>query len=296
MRKEAQSFAAPAAEETYRGADGKEMGYIAYRHSAPAARTALVYLHGIASHAGWFDNAAGMLFHKGYDVFCLDRRGSGVNRENRGFLSGHIDRYETLIQDVRSFYELIKQEYDHFFLIGLSWGGKLAMAYSLVYPRDFDGLVLVTPGFRAKADVSLWIKIKVLLSSWFSPRSPFDLPMKAEMFTRTPQHVQYLRNDPLRIKQATAAFLMQSRKLDRYIDARIVEGALPVLLFLAGKDQIIDNEGVARLLKRMGHNDMRTITYNDQVHSIQFDAPERMVEDIDEWLASQLERYEKEIG
>ena len=48
---------------TYTGSDDTELAYVAY--TAPSARTALVYLHGIESHAGWFALAAARLQQQG---------------------------------------------------------------------------------------------------------------------------------------------------------------------------------------------------------------------------------------
>ena len=72
-------------DDVYVTSDGAVLGYI--RYDKPGAKTALVYLHGIESHSGWFAKAANLLREQGYAVYCLDRRGSGINRENRGFVS-----------------------------------------------------------------------------------------------------------------------------------------------------------------------------------------------------------------
>ncbi|MEA2081009.1 MAG: alpha/beta hydrolase, partial [Pseudomonadota bacterium] len=96
--------------ETYTGSSGENLAYVAY--TQPGVRTALVYLHGIESHAGWFAIAAGQLREQGFDVYCLDRRGSGLNRENRGLISGHVDAYETLLADIDSFIAPLHERYD----------------------------------------------------------------------------------------------------------------------------------------------------------------------------------------
>jgi pimeloyl-ACP methyl ester carboxylesterase len=109
------------AEHEYRTADGAVLGYVEHRAAAPVA--AIVYLHGIESHSAWFDAAADGLCARGFDVYCLDRRGSGMNRENRGFRSGHVDHAETLIADIRDFVRPLRDRYAHVFLAGLaaSW-------------------------------------------------------------------------------------------------------------------------------------------------------------------------------
>ena len=269
-------------EREFLTADGSTLDYIAY--TAPGADTALVYLHGIESHAGWFAQAATLLQARGYDVFCLDRRGSGINRENRGFVSGHVDQYQVLFDDIHTFIAPLRERYQRVILTGLSWGGKLATAHALAYPDDADALILITPGLSALVDVSLPTKLKVLLFAQIAPKSEIASPIAPEMFTTTPRYLDYIENDPLRLTHATARFYWQSSRLDRYIDANITRLDKPVLLFLAGHDRIIDNAGVLELLQRASLPQFEVIDYPDQTHSVQFDDPATLVQDMDHWL------------
>jgi acylglycerol lipase len=270
------------ADAVYTAADGASLGYVKYEK--PGAKTALVYLHGIESHGGWFAKAATLLRDRGYAVYCLDRRGSGINRENRGFVSGHVDSYQTLLVDIRAFVEPLRERYDSIFLLGVSWGGKLALGYALTDPENIRGIVLITPGIRALVDASLFTKIKILLYSQIHPTEPIPIPIETEMFTTTPEHYEFIQRDPLRLKYATAGFFFESHRFDGYIDERIANLYLPVQVFLAGKDTIIDNEGVRRVLQKGSQEHMAILTYEDQTHSIQLDSTERMIQDIVDWL------------
>jgi len=269
-------------ERDFQASDDTTLGYIAY--TTPGADTALVYLHGIESHAGWFAQAATLLQERGYDVFCLDRRGSGINRENRGFTAGHIDHYRTLLDDIQRFTAPLRERYREVVLVGLSWGGKLATAYALEHPDTIDRLVLITPGLKALVDVSLATKLKIVMFAQLFPRSAIAVPIEPEMFTTTPRYLDYIKHDPLRLTQATARFYWQSNRLDASIEHRITGLDKPVLLFLAGQDRIIDNAGVVELLQRAQARQLQVIDYPDQTHSVQFDAPERLVQDMDKWL------------
>ncbi len=266
----------------YASSEGANLAYVAY--TQPVARTALVYLHGIESHAGWFALAAEHLHQQGFDVYCLDRRGSGLNRENRGFLSGHVDDYTTLLVDVRAFIAPLHDRYDQVFLVGLSWGGKLALSYVLAYPEDIDGLVLITPGLRAEVDVSFLHKLKIALLSPLNPTARVPTPIQPEMFTTTPVYLDYIRQDPLRLTSATVRFFWQSHRLDKYIDRNIGDNRLPVQLFLADGDRIIDNDGVLKLLQQGQGPGLDVLRYEDQTHSIQLDAAQRLVDDMTNWI------------
>ena len=266
----------------FTGSDGSELAYLSYRH--PGARTALVYLHGIESHAGWFALTADALSEEGFDVYCLDRRGSGINRENRGLRSGHVDDYTTLLEDIRAFISPLHDHYDKVFLVGLSWGGKLALAYGLTHPEDVQGLVLITPGLRSLVDVSFPNKLKIVLLSPLYPTARVPTPIHPEMFTTTPVYLDYIREDPLRLTSATVRFFWQSHRLDKYVERHIADNQLPVLLFLAGQDRIIDNAGVLELLQQGQAPGLDVLNYEDQTHSIQLDAVQRLTDDMTEWM------------
>jgi alpha-beta hydrolase superfamily lysophospholipase len=266
----------------YVGSDGASLAYVSYTKSG--ATTALVYLHGIESHAGWFALVADALRHRGFDVYCLDRRGSGLNRENRGFLSGYVDDYSTLLADIRAFVNPLHERYEQVFLVGLSWGGKLALSYGLTHPEDVDGLVLITPGLRAQVDVSFLNRLKIVLLSPLNPAARVPTPIQPEMFTTTPMYLNYIRQDPLRLHSATVRFFWQSHRLDKYVDANIAGNRLPVQLFLAGKDTIIDNDGVLKVLQQGQAPGLDVLWYEDQTHSIQLDAAQRLADDMTNWI------------
>ncbi|TDJ75981.1 MAG: alpha/beta fold hydrolase [Planctomycetota bacterium] len=263
-------------------ADGATLGYIAHLTADPKA--ALVYLHGIESHAGWFNAAADGLCGQGFDVYCLDRRGSGINRENRGFLSGYVDSTELMIADIHAFLEPLHERYEHVYLIGLSWGGKLAPAYALYHPEDVDGLILITPGIVAIVDVSFATKVGIFLGNFFNKTALFHTPIEPQMFTTTPFYLERIIADPLRLHCVTARFFWESHQLDGFLADEIERNRLPILMFLAGKDTIIDSEGNVEFLQRGSQTIFDVITYEEQTHSIQFDATDRFVADAAAWL------------
>jgi alpha-beta hydrolase superfamily lysophospholipase len=275
-------------EREFQTSDGRELGYIAY--TAPGADTALVYLHGVESHAGWFAQAAILLRERGYDVFCLDRRGSGINRGNRDFTPGHVDTFRVLLDDIHAFIAPLRERYRRVVLVGLSWGGKLAAAHALAWPGDADDLVLITPGLKALVDVGLLAKLKIVLFSQLSPESQVASPIEPEMFTTTPRYLDYIENDPLRLTHATARFYWQSNRLDAWLEDNIDRLDTPLLLFLAGRDRIIDNTGVIELLQRARLQEFEIIDYPEQTHSVQFDDPDRLVQDMDQWLQEAMTR------
>lgn len=273
---------------TWTAPDGASLNYVRYssRHNR-SRRLAFLYLHGIESHAAWFDEAADYLTQAGADLFAPDRRGSGLNRENQGFASGHIPSADVLLDDVDAAIAELRKSYEKVVVIGLSWGGKLGLAHALFRENKPDALILITPGVASKIRPSFKLKWKVLGAAFFQPTRQFELPIKPEMFTANPVFLARIAADPLRLRSVSARFYMESRRLDRRVARAIQSNTVPTLAFFAGQDQIIDNDTARDLLRRGGNSGLEIKVYEDQVHSLQFDAPRILVDDILKWTQEQ---------
>ena len=84
--------------EFYGGCDGRRLA--ARRWNAvdrPLVR--VVFLHGVTSHGGWYDQSSEYLAAAGCDVSFLDRRGSGLNGE----AMGDVENWQYWIDDVAAY-------------------------------------------------------------------------------------------------------------------------------------------------------------------------------------------------
>jgi alpha-beta hydrolase superfamily lysophospholipase len=273
---------------TFLAGDGKELAYVAHLPSANTPRReAILYLHGIESHAGWFERAARLLAAAGHPVFCLDRRGSGLNRENRGCESGHLPANADLIDDLHRAILQLRSEHgvESLLLTGLSWGGKYALTYDVRHPGEVAGLILITPGIKPKVEPSFCGKLKILRDAMLFPHCQHRVPIEPEMFTTIPESLAYIRNDPLRLHSVSAAFLWQSHRMDRLLEHDAHRHA-PVLVFLAGGDRIIDNDATRLFFAKHPGRGVQIVEYADQTQSIQLDAPERLADEIVCWVKS----------
>jgi alpha-beta hydrolase superfamily lysophospholipase len=279
--------------ETHTASDGYRWQYRRYvPTSAPRAR--VVCIHGIQSHGGWYTHSCHRLREAGFEVFFLDRRGAGLNQEQRGDAPG----FRRLVDDVAEFLRGLHSTQHAalpVFLVAISWGGKLAAALQRRHPGLTDGLALLCPGFCPKVGPTFRQRLAILWSRLISPRRLFPIPLNdPELFTATPHWQQFIRDDSLSLREATARFLVESVRLDGYLRFVPAYVTMPVLLLLAEHDRIIDNGRTRAFVERLASKDKQTIEYAGAHHTLEFDPePERFLRDLISWLERRIENISR---
>jgi alpha-beta hydrolase superfamily lysophospholipase len=248
----------------------------------------VVALHGIQSHGGWYTHSCRLLAGAGYGVAFLDRRGSGLNEQGRGDAPG----FRRLLDDVAEFLRAERSRPPGgrpLFLLAVSWGGKLAVALQKRHPGLADGLALLCPGLRPRIRPTFRQRLAVLWARLTSPRRLFPIPLDdPELFTANPRWQQFLREDPLALRRATARFLVESARLDGYLRFASRAVRVPVLLLLAEHDRIIDNARTRKVVGGFASADREVIEYAGAHHTLEFEPDaDRHVADLLRWLGRQ---------
>lgn len=230
----------------------------------------VLYLHGIQSHPGWFVGSAQALARAGHEVFQLTRRGSGAARAGRGDAASKAQLLDDVARAGRTVIDETGAE--AVALLGVSWGGKLAAAAALARDVPLATLTLVAPGIASRVGVSAWTKLAIAAARCWGGGRYFDIPLnEPELFTDNPPMQEYLRDDPHRLRRATARFLVASAMLDRAL-ARAPAGALkvPTTLILARRDRIIDNAATREAVERLTGGRV-AVAELDAAHTIEFE-------------------------
>ncbi len=247
---------------------------------------AVLVLHGIQSHGGWFLKSCEFLRNQGFSVLLPDRRGCGLNRHQP---RGHSHSAAELIADMKEWMEWLQQkcQVERADIAAISWSGKLALVYAEQYPRQVGTLALVAPGLCAKVDITLREKIAVGVSGAIHPEKRYPIPLdRAELFTANPAMRRYIEGDPLKLLEASAGFLIASRRLDGMVRTVVQNLTRPTVLFLAERDLIIDNEATVELLRPvLGAGRERIRFYPGAHHTLDFEPePEVFFADLAEAL------------
>ena len=257
--------------------------------AAGAPRGELVFIHGIQSHGGWYEGSCRDLCQAGFNISFLDRRGSGLNSGARGDAPSFRRRLDDIAEYLTALPRAVTREDKvakvPVFLAAISWGGKLAAALERRHPGLVDGLILLCPGFVARVRPSLGQRLWILLARLFRPRKLFTVPLNdPDLFTASPRWQEFLKNDPLRLLQATARLLVESARLDGYLRFVPKYVHAPVLLLLAEQDRIIHNAKTRAFAERFTAKDKQVIEYAGAHHTLEFEEPRPFVQDVVKWL------------
>lgn len=171
----------------------------------------------------------------------------------------------------------------------MSWGGKLAVNLVRRYASRVASLALVAPGLFPLVDLPAREKISLTWAALAARRRLFRIPInEPKMFTATPCWLDYIRRDPLRLTHVTAAFLMASRRLDRFPRNKAGRHTgPPIHVFLAEHDRIIDNDRTRRWLRELPWPRRQITEYRGAHHTLEFEPQGHPYpEDLLAWIRS----------
>lgn len=275
----------------FTASDGYQLRYRFYPARETPPRGYVVALHGIQSHAGWYEYSSQRLADAGYEVSFLDRRGSGLNEQDRGHAS-HVDR---LVNDVIQFLGEVQfhRERDAptvpVILSAVSWGGKLAAVTCARRPELVDALALLTPGICARIRPNWHQRWRLQLAGILGiERKLVSIPLNdPTLFTDEPDWQEFIRNDRLLLRQATVGLLQASVELDDEVAMVPQRIDCPALLVLAGKDRIINNDKSRQWFERLQSPQRQIIEYPDARHTLEFEPNrQQIIDDLIEWYAT----------
>jgi len=113
----------------------------------------------------------------------------------------------------------------------------------------------------------------------------------ATLFTDTPQWQEFIRDDALALHQTSVAFLNAGIDLDCLAADSLQKITVPLLVMLAGRDQIIDNAATRRIVGETKSRHCTVIEYPQAAHTLEFE-PGRVeiFDDLVGWLGAMAPR------
>lgn len=249
------------------------------------ARGAVVVIPGFNSHSGYYAWVAERLAAVGQATYAIDLRGRGRSDGERFY----VDRFVDYVSDIAALMDVVKSRDAGLpvFLLGHSAGGVLACLYTLEHPSALAGLICESFAFQTPAPDFALAVLKGL--SHVAPHAHV-LRLKNEDFSRDPQIVAAMNNDPLIAHETqptkTVAELVRS---DERLNEEFGRITLPLLILHGTEDKAAKSSGSQLFYDRAGSTDKTLRLYDGHFHDLLNDlGKEKVTTDITAWIEARL--------
>jgi acylglycerol lipase len=248
-------------------------------------RAAIVICHGVNSHGGQYMWVGEQFAAAGFAVYALDLRGRGKSDGERFYVE-HVEDY---VSDVAATVKVAQARHPGLplFLLGHSAGGVVSSTYVLENPAELAGFICESFAFQVPAPGFALAAIKGL--SHFAPRLPV-LRLKNEDFSRDPNAVEALNNDPLTAHEVQPAITVAALvRADERLHDEFPLMTLPLLIMHGTDDKATVCRGSQFLYETAGSKDKTLKLYEGHYHDLLNDiGKEQVMADIKAWIEMRL--------
>lgn len=276
----AQAPAIQPQEECFEGVGGLNIFVRSWR-PAGAVRGVVVIVHGFNSHSGYYRWVAEQLVSRDLAVYALDLRGRGKSDGERFYVEQFADYtsdVHTLVQLARS-----REPGQPVFLLGHSAGGVVSCGYTLDHQEELAGLICESFAFQVPAPDFALAVFKGL--AHVAPHAHV-LHLKNEGFSRDPQVVQQMNEDPLiahevQPTRTVAEMVRADERLKRVFPLM----TLPVFILHGTEDVVTKPSGSQLFYDTVGSADKTLKLYEGHFHDLLNDVDKEVVmADILAWI------------
>ncbi|MEE8525544.1 MAG: alpha/beta fold hydrolase [Thermoanaerobaculia bacterium] len=227
-------------------ADGTRLHASLFEAERPLA--GLLLVHGMQSHAGWYEasGTADALARAGVTCLAYDRRGSGRS----GGRPGDTTRPGDMLADLAATRDALRRSLDEagapdapLHALANCFGTRIVLPYLDSDPDAFRSVILTAPATHMSrcADYRLGKRLAILLS----PRGRyFPTPLRDEYFISADPWLEWIRNDAHSLRRVTAGFLRSAGVLTVRTKAAARRLTVPVLVILGSRDVMVRNTAI----------------------------------------------------
>lgn len=242
------SIVANESQERLPAGDGFGIFYRRW-NSVGEPKRAVVCVHGIEAHSGFFKTLGKEMAREGSEVYAFDRRGFGKSIEE-GIPQGDTKDFKRHLQDFDDFVSFVKSNHPgkKVFMLGHSIGSAYTLWYASSHPDSLDGIILAAPPVSPKIKLPISDTIKFPFLFMFSPRRMYNLFNRwPEDFKRTEEYRTIL-DDPLCAKDFSIRWLVN---VQRRVSNRMLANAAmvknPALTIQGEADGVVLPVGARKL-------------------------------------------------
>lgn len=249
--------------------------------SASECQAAVLMVHGLGAHSGWFEALARRLKVRKLFVLAYDLVGFGKR------IKQHYFSTEQWLTDLNATHAYLRQLVGDkpIYLLGNSMGSIVALKpCPSLKPA---GLALLSPGFEGNAQTfPLSYRLKAITEALIRPDKEIDLPYNLELVTSDKAVRDWLANDPEWRFAVPGRMLFDLLKITQELRWSKLSLPCPVLMLTAGQDKLVDNRVNHRIFDRLLAPSKRTRCFETAVHDLPLDpAVDDVAEEIVDWIS-----------
>jgi len=213
-------------------------------------KAVVILVHGLGEHTGRYGHVGKALSDAGFVLAGFDLRGHGKSGGPRG----HTPSYETLMDDIAMFIDLVAIRYPGLphFLYGHSLGGNLVINFGLQRKTEIIGVIATGPwlqlAFQPPTSKVLLGKMMNNILPGFSQSSGLE----TLALSRIPEIVSAYENDPLVHDKISARLFITAFETGLWALDHATEISLPLLLMHAHPDRITSSTASSQFAKSAG--------------------------------------------
>jgi acylglycerol lipase len=273
-------------ERTFDGVGGLKIATRSWRPEG-AVRGIMILIHGFNSHSGYFAWPAEQFAGSGFAAYALDHRGRGKSEGERFY----VERFSDWLEDLDKLVGIARSENPSVpvYVLGHSVGGVIASSYVFEHQTEISGLICESFAF----DVGLPHLVQLALegASYLVPHLPV-YSLKNEIFSRDPDVVTQMNNDPLIANESQPAeTASEVLKAAARLKENMPNFKVPVFIIHGTDDKATRPEGSQYFYDNVGSEDKTLKLYDGGYHDLLNDLDKELVmADILAWVNERIRR------
>jgi len=250
----------------------------------------MIIAHGLGEHSGRYTNIIERLIPLGIDVWAPDHRGHGRSGGRRG----HVSSFDQYVKDLQTLAEIARNgmaENVKIFLLGHSMGGLVALRFAASFPEMIDGVIASSPALGVTTDIPAVKAYVGRIMSTLWPTLSLTNGLEVTKISHDEGVVRAYRDDPLVHDRVSARWFTEFLSAMETACGSAVRIKLPLLMQLAGDDQLVNAGTSAAFFEAAGSVDKTLYIYKDSYHEI-YNETEKLrkhaLDDLEAWLVKHI--------
>ena len=248
--------------------DAGKLRYAIWQTSGIAPRGTVVFNHGLSEHIEKYFNVISGLIARGYAVVAHDWRNHGLSAPY-----AHGDYFEQHDADLTQLMEeiVLRSTQGPHFAIGHSMGGCLALSAAKNHPDWFKGVALCSPMLGLMAVRKIPMLKAIGRGMAFMPAKARDMlgRLKAShrytnSFINFEAYQEFVKNSPalkMDSYDTVSWFNSAVKRMTMMQESTwLSQVKTPMLLLLAGADNLVDNDAAINSGTYLDNCDLRVVT------------------------------------